>query len=413
MIRRFCGYVEKVFGLSDLFGGLTDVRKQPQIPIGSCWQTAFFMFITGRPSLNAMECEVNWPGRLDRLIGPRKPSGDRLGEIYEMIVPDEQRRMLREIVRRLQRNKILQNDWRYRFVALDGHEFFSSRHRCCEDCSQRTVTVNGEEIIEYYHRGVVAHLVGYDIPVPLDVELTLPGEGEVGTAGRLVDRLVEDYPRLFDGFVVDALYFEAPFVNRCVNQGKHVVGVAKGEDRLLLKDAQGVFCSMEPERWRQRGQEICAWHAEDFSSFEGVSIPIRVLHTEETTHLRQRKNREWVERDEIKNWWWFSTMPSLLLPTRSLWKVGHARWDIEDDLFNVTVNYWSMNHCFRHERTAILNFLLTLFIAFILFECFYHRNLKQPIRERLTHWALRLELHASIARKPYARAPWHARASPI
>lgn len=371
------------------------------------------MFITRRPSLNAMECDLNWPKRLDRLIGPRKPSGDRLAEIYEMIMPDEQRQMLRQIVGRLQRNKVLQNQWgTYRFVALDGHEFFSSRSRCCEGCSQRILTVNGEEVIEYYHRGVVAHLVGYDIPVPLDVELTLPGEGEVGTASRLVERLVESYPRLFDGFIVDALYFEGPFVNQCLGHGKHVVGVAKGEERLLLKDARGVFSSTKPEHWREGTTDVQVWHGEDFSTFEGVNVPIRVLHTEETTHQRERKNRQWIAKDEVKNWWWFATMPSLLLPIKSLWEVGHARWDIEDDLFNVAVNYWSMNHCFRHEPTAILNFLLTLFIAFILFECFYHRNLKPPLRRRLTHCALRLELHASISSKPYARAPWFARAGP-
>jgi hypothetical protein len=412
MITRFCAYTQKVYGLWDLMAGLTEPRQKPQIPIEACWLTTFLMFVTGHSSLNAMEGDLKWPKRLDGLLGERKPSADRLAEVFELIDPDEQRGILQAIIQRLLRNKVLQNTWPYRFVALDGHEFFSSRSRSCEACSERTVTVKDEEVTENYHRGVVAHLVGYEIPLPLDVEMTRPGEGEVACAKRLIDRLVQNYPRLFDGVVVDALYFEAPFVNHCLEHGKQVVGVAKGVDRLLLKDAEGVFSSMEPEVWKPARKKIRAWHSEDFTSFEGVDVPVRVLHTEETTRRRERKNRKWVQRDEVKDWWWFCTAPSLLLPTRVLWQVGHARWDIEDSLFNVAVNYWAMNHCFHHEPMAILNFILTLFIALILFESFYHRNLKPQMREFLTHWALRQELHSSIGRRPYARAPAGAHASP-
>jgi len=41
------------------------------------------------------------------------------------------------------------------------------------------VKVDGEEVIEYYHRGVVFHLVGFPIAMPLDTEMIQPGEGEV------------------------------------------------------------------------------------------------------------------------------------------------------------------------------------------------------------------------------------------
>jgi len=39
------------------------------------------------------------------------------------------------------------------------------------------VTVKGEEVIEYYHRGVVFHLVGFPMAIPLDVEMIQPAEG--------------------------------------------------------------------------------------------------------------------------------------------------------------------------------------------------------------------------------------------
>jgi len=38
-----------------------------------------------------------------------------------------------------------------------GMSFFPSRKRCCPQCCQRRLTVNGEEVIEYYHAGVVCY----------------------------------------------------------------------------------------------------------------------------------------------------------------------------------------------------------------------------------------------------------------
>ena len=97
-----------------------------------------------------------------------------------------------------------------------GISFFPSRHRCCEGCSERKVTVHGQGEIEYYHRGVVCHLIGFDMAVPLDVEMLRPGEGEIVAAKRLLQRVILDYGRFFDAVVGDALYLEAPFFNFCI-----------------------------------------------------------------------------------------------------------------------------------------------------------------------------------------------------
>jgi len=408
MMARFCTYCEKVFALSDLVGSLTEPRDNPMIPLEAFWAATFAMYATARNSLNALDIEMKIPKRLDGVVGARKPSGDRLGEVYELVRPDEQRKMLLSIVKKLRRNKALNNEWPYVFVALDGHEFFRSKHRSWDHCSTRTIHLKDTDVTEYYQRGVVAHLVGFDIPVPLDVEMILPGEDEIAAAKRVTKRLTDNYPELFDGVIVDALYFEAPFVNFCLDLGKHVVGVVKGKDRLLLQDAEGVFSSLEPEVWKPRpNQQIEVWEAEGFKSFDGVDEAIRVLHTQETTVKRERIDREWTEKVDIKNWWWFSTLPTFLLPTHVLWEVGHARWEIEDDLFNVLVSYWGMNHCFRYHPVAMVNFILTLFITFILLQCFYCRNLKPQMRKRFsTIISFKDELHGSLPVAFRFKPPW-------
>jgi len=46
----------------------------------------------------------------------------------------------------------------------------------------RRIKVNDREILEYYHRGVVAHLIGMDLALPLDVEIIRPSWGTPGAS---------------------------------------------------------------------------------------------------------------------------------------------------------------------------------------------------------------------------------------
>ena len=70
-------------------------------------------------------------------------------------------------------------------------------------------------------------------------------------------------------------------------------------------------------------------------------------------------------------------------------------------------------HVFKHEPTAIVNFVLTLFLAFVLLQCFWQRNLKPPFRDRFTLIGLADELFAALVGTrhrggqgiPRARAP--------
>ncbi len=126
--------------------------------------------------------------------------------------------------------------------------FFPSRKRCCPECLTRTIKVHDQEVTEYYHPGVICHLVGHELALPLDLELLRPGEGEETAAKRLLERVFADYPRFFDVVVGDALYLDAPFINFCLAHHKHAIVVVKGDQRLLLQDAQGLFAQAHPNR---------------------------------------------------------------------------------------------------------------------------------------------------------------------
>jgi hypothetical protein len=216
--------------------------------------------------------------------------------------------------------------------------------------------------------------------LPLDVEPILAGENEVASAKRMIGRLCDNYTRFFDVIVADALYMEGPFVNFCVGRGKDVVIVLKNNYPSLIEDAQGLFSQLEPELWHIDGKEIQVWDADGFRT-DTIDVPLRVLHTVETYDEQVEEDGRTITRKVTKSWWWATTISSERLTTKHLWKLGHSRWHIENNIFNTLSRYWSLNHCYKHDPVAMVNFILMLFIAFTLAQCFYKRNLKPKLRE--------------------------------
>jgi hypothetical protein len=407
VMARFCAYVEKVFQLGQRFATLTDSRPHPRIKTAAAFAAVFTLFATRRGSLNGMEPDLRIPARLRGIVGAPPPSVDSIGRIYALMHSPPLRDLIRDIAHQLKRNKALTSLEGWYATAVDGHEFFSSRKRCCPQCQTRVLTVDGEKVTEYYHQGVVCHLIGQDLALVLDVELLRPGEGEETAAKRLLERVFTHYPRFFDVVVGDALYFDAPFLNFCLDHRKEVIVTAKGENRLLVQDAAGLFAQQPPGRWMDdHGKRtVQFWDEEGFTSCEGVKPPLRFLRTRETVHKRERIAGVWQETDETTTWSWATTLTKAQLSTRGLWRCGHARWDIENDCFNTLATHWGLNHCFKHTATAIVNFLLTSFLVHAVLQSFYLRNLKPAFRAglRLTLIGLARELDRGLVG---CQAPW-------
>jgi hypothetical protein len=253
---------------------------------------------------------------------------------------------------------------------------------------------------------VVAHLIGLELPLVLDIELVLPGEGEIVAARRLFQRLLPRYDRFFDAVAGDALYFEAPLWQLCRKHGKHLLAVLKENNPALLEDAQAVLAGPpDLERQEQNGRLIQYWDQEEFTS-GAVKEPVRVVRTREQWLERQRIAHRWVQREQTTQWFWATSIEQSLLPTRQIAQAGHQRWSIENRIFNTLGAHWGLNHCFHHQPSAVLNFCLILFIAFTLVACFHRLNMKQPVRARFTLIAVATELLISMASFGPQPAPW-------
>jgi hypothetical protein len=124
MMVRFYAYIHKVFQFGDLTARLTDSRPQAVIPTAAVFGTAFAMFATGRGSLNGIDQQRHFPGRLRHFVGPRVPSGDTVGRVYTQLDSGALREVLRDVHLRIKRNKVLGDTAGRLFAAVDGHEFF-------------------------------------------------------------------------------------------------------------------------------------------------------------------------------------------------------------------------------------------------------------------------------------------------
>jgi len=296
--------------------------------------------------------------------------------------------------------------------------FFPSRKRHCDRCCQREITIGKKgktrQVTEYYHRGVVAHLVGFHLPVVLDVEMIEPGEGEIVAARRLTERLMGRYGRFFDAIQGDALYWEMPLFALCRKHGKHLLAVLKDNNPAFLADAKALLTG-EPDlvRIAENGRHIRYWDQEGFTT-DSIQSPLRVLRTEETWTQRERVAGRWTQSQRVSTWFWATSIPQHLIPSDQLCQVGHERWKIENSIFNTLSQHWGLDHCFHHQPTAILNFLLILFIAHILLTCFHRLNMKEAARRIYsTLIAVARAIHDGVRDVRAKNIPWRqTRGSP-
>jgi hypothetical protein len=241
----------------------------------------------------------------------------------------------------------------------------------------REITVKEQKVTEYYHRAVVVHLIGFGLPIVLDIEPLLPGEGEITAARRLLVRLLKRHARSFDAVAGDALYFEAPLMALCRKHGKHLLAVVKDDNPALLQEVMALT-KRPPDRERdEEGRTARYWDVEDLKT-DAIEEPFRAVRVEETWTERHRVAGLWVEQPCQSHWVWGTTILPDLLPARQIRQVGHQRWRIENTIFNALSRDWALDHCFHHDPAAILNLQLILCLAHLFVACFRLRNLKDP-----------------------------------
>ena len=351
VLRRLLHYAEKVYGLRDsLLAAVGDTRPRPRIPTRVVLQSVLVLFWTRLGSLNALETLAPAPF-WKQWLGREMPSADTLGRVYSRLDAAAVRAAIHHVYERLKRNKALPGIGGLGVAVLDGHESHASYRRCCRGCLKRTVQRRDGQQVQYYHRQVTLLLLSDAPPgseplrLLLDAEPQRPGEDEMAAAHRLLARVLETYPRAFDVVLADALYATAPFINFLLGHGKDAVIVLKDERRNLYQDVQGLWPTTAPQRGDYQGRDCQWWDHEGLVSWPQVQQPLRVVRSVES--WQQYSQLDSQPHPHHSEWVWVTTLSSLQVRTAPVVRLGHQRWDIENQGFNELVNGWHADHVYK------------------------------------------------------------------
>jgi len=392
-LPQFLKYIWKVYGLPQALRTLEDDRRRPQIPTADIVRSLLFTAVFRLPSLNALEGELKRTP-FQRLVGRRAEPGrkvfsaDTVARDLDSLHHEPLRQILYGLIDTAERNKVFR-EGSYaarRVVALDGWEPFSSYKRHCEHCLVRVIRKNGQELPQYYHRVVVALLLGPHVETVLDLEplrtvdlrrqegeTTDAHDGEQTAALRLLERLHKVFGTFIDIFVLDALYPNGPVMTRLTELGYGaVITVKKGTDEPL-KEALALMQNALPSKvWddEHRREHITAWDVDDIETLDTFKGKVRVVRAEVSSAGTTEAPTTWcaaVIGERTRK-----------LSARAVHTIHRSRWHLENTAFNQWTQHWHLTHVYRHSPGAVIAVLLLWCVVFDLMQLFVYRRLRRP-----------------------------------
>jgi Transposase DDE domain len=373
--------------------------------------SVFFAGLLRIRSFNALEPKLSEKAFV-RLVGAKTDgplsSVDTLSRALRVMDLGAVRALSVEMLKKAERNKIFREGWygALRYFAIDGWEPFCSRHRHCEECLVRRVRIKATdgtetEVEEYYHRFVVAFLIGERFDLLLDFEPLLPkdlrpitvkptkgktqrvakaelDEGELTTALRLLKRVKETFPWL-DVVVGDALYPNGPFLDAASRLGLGAVVTTKKQTDEPLREALRIWGDSAPQTTvedEKAHERIELWDCPDLETLDSY-------HGGKIRCVRARLSKLDQPKSQPSTWCMLVTgAPQRRLSAEKVLKVARARWHIENTAFHQWVTHWQFNHVFTHQANAIRALFWLFFAAFNLLTLFLYCQVRSYGRDR-------------------------------
>ncbi len=394
-LHLFLKYATKVFGLVRMLASFTDSRRCPTYSTFDVVNSLFLAALFRRPSINATEGDLK-QADFQKLIG-RKPeqgvkafSAEVISNVLDKLDLDGLRNGIEDSTWRAERNKVFREGsyGALRCVAIDGWEPFCSYDRHCPHCLTREVSVKNPTIGEvetrtqFYHRYVIAMLIGPVLDVVLDIEPVLNAEarhdlgedahheGELTAAHRLIHRLHDTYGTFIDALVLDALYANGPLMTRLDEYGYGGFIVLKKDNNEPLKEALALWEGEGPCQQiddDEKKEHVELWDVDDIDTLDTYKGKVRVIRALITKKDGTRKT--WclvIVGDRARK-----------VSRRTALKIVRSRWHIENTGFGQWVKYWNLGRVYRHTPNAILATLLLWMLVFNLLQLFVYRRLKR------------------------------------
>ena len=422
-LTNFLRYVNKVFGFQKLVQDITDERQRPRIKTESIFMSLFFCILLRWGSLNQLKGELK-ANALKKFLPQGEKANCDNSIRYSLAKFDLEKLncQLVSITKRLKRNKVLEPIAGFqglRVVAIDGTEFFRSSKIHCDHCLEFWVSTKEGKRLEYAHRGVCAQLISASVHPILAFEPILPKdvraevkveaekghEGEQTVAKRLIDKLDQLYPQNFyDVISVDALHVNLPFIKEVRSCKKHLVVKVKNERTTIFKEIEALSKLTQPQEWKiDEKTTLKTWDIDDLhlslgpeSGYALASIPLRGVKAIETT----------IKNGEIKTEtiYLLTTLVGnqfFKVSTKTLVRMVHGRWRIENNVFKDLKDNWFFEHNFFHHPIATQAIILIFLTVYNLFYTFFLRHLKTHRIYGLTWKQVIRELNYSFYSRRY------------
>lgn len=405
-IRQLWHYARKVFQLPQRLRSIRDQRRDPAVPTWAVTVSLFLGALLRRPSLLQIQADSRRRGWQRLIAYPHALTDERLAYVLERYRLDDLRGVLVATNKILKRNKALEPAKidGLLVVAIDANEQFKSRSRCCDDCRQRTVKVKNaagqeEELTEYYHYQVYAHIHGPECSTVLDLETVGPGEDEARAAVRMLGRMRRRYgPRFFDVVTLDAWYAKGPTIKAIQRLGWAPVAVLKQERYEIYQETTALARHEQPMPWRWADRQVEVKEVRNLSFTDDAIGLMRVVCAEERWEETEVRGPERVRVPKQSHWRWLTTRELDGYHARTIWRIGHQRWGVENHLFNELTQFYHLEHCRHHQPVAVLAWLLILVLAFNLFEVFVRVHGTRWRQGKTTLQDLASELFEALAR---------------
>jgi len=376
MYKKLIRYSNKIFNLFSIIATITDERLKPQIATVKIIAAIIVMQFSNLGSLNSLSQAISVKN-LKKDI----PSVSTIARSADSINLEEIRGVGIEIYKKARKSKMLSSCHGMWVGVVDGHEQITSPYCKCPYCKSRIVTKkDGVKDIQYYHEFTAFILAGPKISFILDIEPILPGEGEISSSYRLLERVCKNYPKAFKIVIGDGLYLKETVFNLLEKHHKYAIAVLKEERRQLFEEANRLSLLSEPKVYRRGRTYYRVWDHSIEGCWDGYGKGVRVIVSEEATPKRVHSKDGRVFEDKLNraNWMWVTNLPSSEDPgsLKNTVSVCHSRWQIENQCFNETVNTWKADHIYRHSSNGVIAFLLLLFTCVNIFNIFRIRNIK-------------------------------------
>ena len=280
----------------------------------------------------------------------------------------------KNIIRKAKENKIYRNGTidNLIVVGIDGTETFGSYKKNWDNCYNKKIKnkrfINGKEQIveEEYHEQicVFARIVGKRPGVLLGYEkVTSNGnegkqEFEPNVGIKLIQKIKKIYGNGIDVIVGDAIYLRESVIKAVLEEGYQGVFRLKDNNKMLLENANGVFKLSKAKEYKSKGKKIKYWS----DNFEYYGNKVKVVKYEEYNE-KGKKQEISVACTDVN------------MKEKTINKIIHARWGIENEGFNELKNQWNMNHCYISNEKAIDVILQMIMMSYNLWELYIYGHL--------------------------------------